>query len=116
MAGLYATRVSKARVIVKNNRTSYSALLNEMGLESIVSPTQIACNIILRAVRTRLAGERAGVERIYRVMGGQAEAIARRAKADVAAKAMPSLRRPPCKRPSSPNLVSLAKRNGLPWN
>ncbi len=75
MAGLYATRVSKARVIVKNNRTSYSALLHEMGLESIVSPTQIACNIISRAVRTRLAGERAGVERIYRVMDGQAEAI-----------------------------------------
>ena len=75
MAGLYATRVSKARVIVKNNRTSYSALLNEMGLESIVSPTQIACNIISRAVRTRLAGERAGVERIYSIMGNQAEAI-----------------------------------------
>ena len=75
MAGLYATRVSKARVIVKNNRTSYSKLLSEMGLESIVSPTQIACNIILRAVRTRLAGEEAGVERIYRIMGGQAEAI-----------------------------------------
>ena len=75
MAGLYATRVSKARVIVKNNRTSYSALLNEMGLESIVSPTQIACNIMLRAVRTRLAGEQAGVERIYQVMDGQAEAI-----------------------------------------
>ena len=75
MAGLYATRVSNARVIVKNNRTSYSALLNEMGLDSIVSPTQIACNIMLRTVRSRLAGERNGVERIYQVMGGQAEAI-----------------------------------------
>lgn len=75
MAGLYATKVSKARVIVKNSRTSYSALLNEMGLDSIISPTQIACNIMLRAIRTRLAGEQAGVERIYRVMGGQAEAI-----------------------------------------
>ncbi len=75
MAGLYATRVSKGRVIVKNSRTSYSSLLKEMGLDSIISPTQIACNIILRAVRTRLAGEKAGVERIYRVMDGQAEAI-----------------------------------------
>lgn len=75
MAGLYATKVCKGRVIVKNSRTSYSGLLSEMGLDSIISPTQIACNIMLRAVRTRIAGEQSGVERIYKIMDGQAEAI-----------------------------------------
>ena len=75
MAGLYATHSSNARIIVKSNRTNYSQLLTEMGLESIISPTQIACNIMLRAVRTRVAGEKSGVERMYQIMGGQAEAI-----------------------------------------
>ena len=75
MAGLYATRVCKGRVIVKNNRISYSQLLGEMGLDTIVSPSQIACNIMLRAVRARSAGEDSGVERMYRIMNGQAEAL-----------------------------------------
>ena len=50
-------------------------LLTEMGLESIISPSQIACNIILRAIRARIAGEKSGVERMYRIMDGQAEAL-----------------------------------------
>ena len=75
MVGLYATRVCKGRVIVKNNRVSYSELLREMGLDSIISPSQIACNIILRAVRARIAGENSGVERMYKLMGGHAEAL-----------------------------------------
>ena len=75
MAGLYATRVCKGRVIVKSNRVSYSELLSEMGLNSIISPSQIACNIMLRVVRARCAGENSGVERMYKLMGGQAEAL-----------------------------------------
>ena len=75
MAGLYATHSSNARIIVKSNRLNYSQLLTEMGLESIISPSQIACNIMLRAVRTRVAGEKTGVERMYQIMGGQAEAM-----------------------------------------
>ena len=75
MAGLYATHSSNARIIVKSNRLNYSQLLTEMGLESIISPSQIACNIILRAIRARIAGEKSGVERMYRIMDGQAEAL-----------------------------------------
>ncbi len=75
MAGLYATRHSECKVIVKNNRMNYSELLTSMGLDSIVSPLQIACNIILRTVRARANTEGTAVERMYRLMSGNAEAL-----------------------------------------
>jgi len=74
MAGLYAAKEGSGRVIVKNNRTNYSELLTEMGMDGIISPTQIARNIILRAVRARAAGG-GSIERMYSIMGGQGEAL-----------------------------------------
>ncbi|MBR4235753.1 MAG: Trk system potassium transporter TrkA [Clostridia bacterium] len=75
MAGLYAAHAGDARVIVKNNRVNYSNLLSTFGMDSIISPTQIARNIIVRVVRAREAGEDSGVERMYKIMGGRAEAL-----------------------------------------
>lgn len=75
MAGLYASKVCRGRLIVKNNRVNYSELLSSLGMDGIISPTQIACNMILKIVRAREAGESSGVERMYKIMGGQAEAL-----------------------------------------
>ncbi|MBQ3079661.1 MAG: Trk system potassium transporter TrkA [Clostridia bacterium] len=75
MAGMYASRHTKGKVIVKSNRTSYSELLKDMGLESIISPTQIACNIVLRTVRARANADGTTVERMYSLIGGNAEAL-----------------------------------------
>ncbi len=82
MAGLYATRHTEGKVIVKNNRMNYSELLNSMGLDSIVSPMQIACNIIMRTVRARANTVGTTVERMYRLMSGKAEALEFVVKAD----------------------------------
>ena len=49
--------------------------MHDMGLESIISVRTVACNNILRAVRTRASRSSAGVERLYRIMDGQAEAL-----------------------------------------
>ena len=75
MAGLYATKQMSGKVIVKSNRTSYSDLLRSMGLESIISPTQIACDIVLRTVRARANASGSSVERVYSLAGGSAEAL-----------------------------------------
>ncbi len=75
MAGFYATQRGVKKVIVKSSRDTYSSIMHEMGLETIISVRNVARNSILRAVRTRASRAGAGMERMYRLMDGQAEAL-----------------------------------------
>ena len=75
MAGFYATQRGVKKVIVKSSRDNYSAIMHDMGLESIISVRTVACNSILRTVRTRASRSVASVERMYRLMDGRAEAL-----------------------------------------
>ena len=75
MAGFYAVQRGVKKVIVKSNRDNYSAIMHNMGLDSIISPKTVACNTILRTVRTRASRATATVERMYRLMDGRAEAL-----------------------------------------
>ncbi len=75
MTGLFAVRQGVPKVIVKNNRVSYSDIISSMGLDSIVSPKAITCSNILRYVRARVNVEGAKIEKLYRLMHGRAEAI-----------------------------------------
>ena len=75
MAGLFAARQGVPKVIVKNNRLTYSDIIASLGLESIVSPKSITIANILRYVRGRINSEGTKVERLYRLMDGKAEAL-----------------------------------------
>ena len=75
MAGLYASRNGVPKVIAKNSRTTYSDILNDMGLDSVISPQTITCSTILRYVRARENSKGTKIERLYRLLDGQAEAI-----------------------------------------
>ncbi len=76
MSGLYATTVSKGHVIVKSTHVNYSRLLAGTGLNSVINPTQIACNIIVKAVRSvSNAKAYSSIDRMYRMMEGKAEAL-----------------------------------------
>ena len=75
LTGLYAHQNTNAKVIVKNTRLEYPDLLRSMGLESIINPRQIACNIILRTVRARMNTAGTAVERMYKLSGGKVEAL-----------------------------------------
>ena len=75
MTGLYAARKGVSKVIVKNNRVTYTHLINDLGLETIVSPKSITVANILRYVRGRVNSEGTKVERLYRLMDGKAEAL-----------------------------------------
>ncbi len=75
MAGLYATRCGVKKVIVKNNRMNYSELMSTMGLDSVISPKQVICNVISRTVRARSNVGGTAIERMYRLMDGKAEAL-----------------------------------------
>ena len=75
MTGLYAAQQGVPRVIVKNNRVMYADILRDMGLDTIVSPKEITCSMILRYVRARANGEGSKMEKLYRLIDGKAEAI-----------------------------------------
>lgn len=75
MTGLYAAQQGVPRVIVKNNRVMYADILRDMGLDTIVSPKEITCSMILRYVRARANGEGSKMEKLYRLIDGKAEAM-----------------------------------------
>lgn len=76
MAGLFAVHSGVRKVIVKNNRENYAQLLGTIGLESVVSTKRVTSNSILRTVRARSnAYGTGGVERMYCLMDGKAEAL-----------------------------------------
>ena len=75
MTGMYASRSGVPKVIAKNTRTTYTDLLNSLGLDSILSPQSITCSTILRYVRARKHSEGTDIERLYRLADGKAEAI-----------------------------------------
>ena len=75
MTGMYAFRSGVPKVIAKNTRTTYSDILNQLGLDSIVSPQSITCSTILRYVRGRTHSNGTEIERLYQLADGKAEAI-----------------------------------------
>ena len=72
---MYASRRGVPKVIAKNTRTTYADVLNQLGLDSIVSPQSITCSTILRYVRAREHSKGTEIERLYRLADGKAEAI-----------------------------------------
>ncbi len=82
ITGLFALRVGVPKVVVKNSRGSYANIFESMGLESIISPKSITCDVILRYVRARAHAGSAAVEKLYRLMGGKAEALEFTARAE----------------------------------
>ncbi len=75
MAGFYAAKRGVKKVIVKSSRDTYSAIMQDMGLDSIISTKSVATNDILRVVRSRSSRNDSAVQRMYRLMDGKAEAL-----------------------------------------
>lgn len=75
MTGMFASRHGVPKVIAKNSRTTYMDILNDFGLETIISPQTIMTSTILRYVRARENSEGTMIERLYRLLDGKAEAI-----------------------------------------
>ena len=75
MTGMYASRCGVPKVIAKNSRTTYLEILNNLGLDSVISPQTITSSTILRYVRARVNSNGTRIERLYRLADGKAEAI-----------------------------------------
>ena len=75
MTGLYAKTHGVPKVVVKTNRYAYKDVIANLGLENLVSPRIITCNMILRYVRARVNARGTKVEKLYRLVDGKAEAL-----------------------------------------
>ncbi|MBR6027810.1 MAG: Trk system potassium transporter TrkA [Clostridia bacterium] len=75
MTGLFAIKQGVKKVVVKNNHISYADIMNDLGLDNIVSPRQITSSTILRYVRAVINSHGTKIDKLYRILGGKAEAM-----------------------------------------
>ena len=75
MTAMYAARSGVPKIIAKNSRMAYMNILNDLGLDSVISPQTITSSTILRYVRARENSNGTHIERLYRLIDGKAEAI-----------------------------------------
>ena len=73
--GLYALKTGVSKVTVKNSRVGFGDLFSAMGLDSLISPKSITCDVILRYVRAHANSAGTDMEKLYRLMDGKAEAL-----------------------------------------
>ncbi|WP_315117320.1 Trk system potassium transporter TrkA [uncultured Clostridium sp.] len=69
LSSLLAKQNGVKKVIAKNSRTNYMNILNNLGIDHIISPKEITTNQILKYVR----GNK--VESLYRILEGKAEIL-----------------------------------------
>lgn len=75
MAGFYALHRGVRHIIVKSSRDTYSNMIHDMGLDCLISPMIVACNTILKTVRAWDSCSSTTMEKMYRLVGGQVEAM-----------------------------------------
>ncbi len=75
MTALYASRCGVPKIIAKSSRMAYMDILNDLGLDSVISPQVITSSTILRYVRARENSNGTSIERLYRLADGKAEAL-----------------------------------------
>lgn len=74
ITGLYGARSGVRKVIVKVNRLNTMDVIEEMGIDSVVSPKLTTANVILRSVRARSNSNGSMIEKAYTMLGGKVEA------------------------------------------
>ena len=75
ITGLYGVKKGVDKVIVKVNRLSQMDVIRDMGIDSVVSPRSTTANAILRSVRALAHAQASKIEKVYRIVNDQAEAL-----------------------------------------
>lgn len=74
ITGMYGARRGAKKVIVKVNRLNTLEVMEDLGIESVVSPKLTTANAILRSVRALNNSRNSVVEKVYSMLGGKVEA------------------------------------------
>ncbi len=75
LLSLYANTVSDARTVTKINRISFTSVINELNLGSIIYPRVITADYILKHVRSTNNSLNSNVEKLYKLANGRVEAL-----------------------------------------
>ncbi len=75
MAALLAKQAGVSKVVAKINRLNYIGIIKKAGIDSVINPSLITTNIILRYVRGMKNVLDNPLESLYRIVNDQAEAV-----------------------------------------
>lgn len=75
LLSLYAGRHTDAKLITKINRITFEEVISNMNLGSVINPTSVTADSIVRYVRAMENSEGSNVETMYKIAGGKAEAL-----------------------------------------
>ena len=82
MLSIFASMQNVSKVVSKINRDELLTMAEKLGVETIVSPSTLTTNIIVRYARALENSKGSNVETLYKLMDGKAEALEFNAKAD----------------------------------
>ena len=73
---LFAKNNTKAKIVTKVNRDTYSEMASMLGLDTLISPKRLANGMILSYVRSlENASSESRIESLYNIIGNRVEAI-----------------------------------------
>ena len=72
---MYAMLQNVPKVITKVNRTEYTGIMEELGLDSVISPKYAVADQIARYVRAQQSTHGSKVDSVYKIVNGRAEAL-----------------------------------------
>lgn len=75
MLSIFASMQNVPKVVAKINRDELLTMADKLGVESIISPSQLTTNIIVRYARAIENSKGSNVEVLYKLMDGKAEAL-----------------------------------------
>ena len=75
MLSIFASMQNVSKVVAKINRDELLTMAEKLGIESIVSPSHLTTNIIVRYARALENSKGSNVETLYKLIDGKAEAL-----------------------------------------
>lgn len=75
MLSLYASHVSKAKIITKINKVEYGGMIESIAVGSIVSPKFLTSEYIIQYVRSMQNSLGSNVETVYKMLDNRVEAL-----------------------------------------
>lgn len=75
MLSIFASMQNVPKVVAKINRDELLTMAEKLGVEAIVSPSQLSTNVIVRYARALKNTKGSNVETLYKLLDGKAEAL-----------------------------------------
>ena len=75
MLSIFASMHNVPKIVTKINRDELLPMAEKLGVETIISPSHLSTNIMVRYARALENSKGSNVETLYKLMDGQAEAL-----------------------------------------